>query len=248
MSRLSNILAFSGLTVALCAAPAAFAASEDAVPPDPRSKRVPSGGMLDALISRVKFEQSRLNSLEARFVERKESEMLIEPLEATGAFSYLAPDRARWEYDTPDPISLVILGDEMTTWYRDLKQAERMHVGRHSQQVMKFLGAGNSIETLLEYFHVVLKLPEDPQLPYRLDLEPHFSRISKRLQQMIVWIDAESFLPIRLRYIEPDGDVTEYEFAELKVNDELPQDRFELSIPAEVKIRSIDLGARAGSR
>lgn len=202
---------------------------------------------LQALIERIQAEHQRLNTLEAEFVQHKESSMLLAPIEARGVFSYAAPDRVRWEYESPDPISLLISGDQMTTWYRALGQAERLPVGRHSQRVLKYLGAGSSMETLLEYFTVTLHSFRDGAKPYQLDLEPRFARVAKRLLGMSVWIDRDRFLVTRVRYVEPDGDVTEYRFKNFKINGELPADRFRLDLPKEVKVRTLDL-ERAGAR
>ena len=73
--------------------------------------------------------------------------MLTAPEASKGTFSYAAPDKVRWEYTSPSPITVVIAGDEMTTWYRDLKRAETLKVGRYSSQVFKFLGASGSMDT-----------------------------------------------------------------------------------------------------
>ncbi len=78
----------------------------------------------------------------------------------------------RWEYLSPNPITVVIRGDEMTTWYRDLKRAEVLTVGRYSNQIFKYLGASGSLQTLLQYFTVKLKLPEKKGEPYRLEAPP----------------------------------------------------------------------------
>ncbi|MGB6362463.1 MAG: outer-membrane lipoprotein carrier protein LolA, partial [Thermoanaerobaculia bacterium] len=182
------------------------------------------------------------------FVQFKESSMLVEPVEANGVFSYAAPDQVRWEYMQPNPISLLIQGDEMTTWYRDLDQAEKVQVGRQSQKVLEYLGAGSTMDDLLEYFTVTLTLPRDTTQPYMLELNPRFARVAKRLQGMALWIDAERYLPVRLRYVEADGDVTDYTFRNFRVNRGLPDNRFELEIPSGVDVRLIDLNHRAGLR
>ena len=114
---------------------------------DPRT--VPAGSQrLPALVERVKAEQQKLKTLEARFVQHQESSLLAAPEKSTGVFSYAAPDRVRWEYQSPNPISVVIRGEEMTTWYRDLKRAETLKVGRYSNQVFKYLGASGNMQTL----------------------------------------------------------------------------------------------------
>jgi outer membrane lipoprotein-sorting protein len=129
----------------------------------------------------------------------------------------------------------------MLTWYRDLERAERVKIGRYSEQVFRYLGAGSSIESLYEYFRVTVRFPRAADEPYQLDLDPKYERIAKRLRSMTVWIDRRSFLPTRFRYVQRDGDTTEYEMVEVVRNGELAADTFELELPAGVEVRTVDL-------
>lgn len=203
---------------------------------------------LEVLVERMRLEQESLKTLEASFVQRKESALLLEPGEADGVFYYAAPDKVRWEYDDPTSISLLITGDHMTTWYRDIGQVEEVEVGRHSQRVLEYLGAGSSLATLIDYFDVRLSLPDDRSRPMHLDLEPRYERVARRLQGMEIWVDPQTYLPIRLRYIEGDGDVTDYEFSDFRINEEIAAGRFEFDLPDDVQVRTIDLNRRPGLR
>ncbi len=58
---------------------------------------------------------------------------------------------------------------------------------------------------------------------------------------MSLWIDRTLFLPVRVRYVEANGDTTEYRFDRLRLNGDIPPARFELAIPQEVEIRVVDL-------
>lgn len=228
------------LAALLLAAPAAAAKTPRV--PDPLAPGLTGPQRLDALVERVRYEQRQLKTLEARFTQQQESSLLAAPEESKGLFSYAAPDRVRWEYQSPSPISVVIRGDEMTTWYRDLKRAETLKVGRYSNQVFKYLGASGSLETLLQYFTVRLKLPEKKGEPYRMELLPKYQRIAKRLKSMTLWIDDDTFFPARLKYVEADGDTVEYRFSDLKRNAPIPADRFVLKLPPGVQNRVVDVG------
>ncbi|HEY8021220.1 MAG TPA: outer membrane lipoprotein carrier protein LolA [Thermoanaerobaculia bacterium] len=229
-----------------CLAPlAALAKAAPAVPPDPRAAGLTGTQRLQALIDRVKLEQSGLRTLQARFVQHRESSLLVKPEDSTGEFSYAAPNRVRWEYSSPNPITVVIDGEQMTTWYRDLGRADKLKVGRYSNQVFKYLGASGSMQTLLDYFTVTLEIPKVKSEPYRLELTPRYARIAKRLKSMTLWIDAQRFFPTRVRYVEGDGDVTEYQLKDLQLNPQLPGDRFVLKLPAGVETRIIDLDREA---
>lgn len=214
--------------------------------PDPRGAGVTPDERLGLLVERMRIVQEDIRTLEAEFVQVKESAMLLEPEEALGHFSYASPDRVRWEYATPNPISMVIDGERMTTWYRDLGQAEQIDIGRQSQRVLEYLGAGSSLATLLEYFDVALHLPGDRDAPLELELSPRFERVARRLANMHLWVDSELYLPVRLHYVEADGDTTDYRFSDFRVNRGIPAERFELDLPESVALRTIDLNRRGG--
>jgi outer membrane lipoprotein-sorting protein len=211
-------------------------------PTDPLGSGLTPSQRLEALLERMRSRHEALDSLEAEFVQSKESMMFLEPSVASGVFSYAAPDSVRWEYEQPDPISLLITDGRMTTWYRDLGRAETSGVEGHSQRIMQYMGASTSVDTLVEYFDVSLSLPKEPGGAFRLHLTPRFKRVEKRVRDLEVWIDSELYLPLRLRFVEGDGDVTEYEFSNLRLNQELPEGRFTLEIPDQVEMRSMDLG------
>src|ERR1700761_3611901 len=111
---------------------------------DPLAPGLTGAERLQALLERVRLQQREVKTIAARFVQNRSSAMLVAPQQSTGTFSYAAPDQVRWDYKAPTPITVVIRGDEMTTWYRDLKRAERLKIGRYSSQVFKFLGASGS--------------------------------------------------------------------------------------------------------
>ncbi|HYN22119.1 MAG TPA: outer membrane lipoprotein carrier protein LolA [Thermoanaerobaculia bacterium] len=230
---------FVPTVLALALAMPAFAASKM---PDPSAPGLSGSQRLQALLDRVRLEQKKLKTMEARFVQHQESSLLAAPEESNGVFSYAAPDSVRWEYQRPNPITVVIQGEQMTTWYRDLRRADLVKVGRYSNQVLKYLGASGNMQTLLDYFTVKLAMPDKKGEPYRLELIPRYARISKRLKSMSIWIDPELFFPTRMKYVEADGDTTEYEFRDLRKNTPIPADRFVLKLPKEVQTRVLDLG------
>lgn len=210
--------------------------------PDPSAPGLSGSQRLQALLDRVRIEQQKLKTLEARFVQHQESAMLAAPEESTGIFSYASPDKVRWEYQQPSPITVVIQGEQMTTWYRDLHRADLVKVGRYSNQVLKYLGASGNMQTLIDYFTVKLSMPAKKGDAYRLELVPRYPRIAKRLKSMTIWVDPEHFFPTRMSYVEADGDKTSYEFRDLKKNAPIPPDRFVLKLPKDVQTRTIDLG------
>ena len=240
--------AVAALLAVIAAGALAGAAAAEKPLPDPRQEDLPVNQRLGALLDRMQLEQAAVETLEADFIQLKESQFLMAPAESAGLFSYAAPDRVRWEHRSPTPISLLITGDEMITWYRDLEKVERMLVGRHSQRILEYLGASGTVDQLRNYFSVRLALAKDPTRPYHLELTPRYGRIAKRLKKMEVWVDPELFLVSRLRLVEPDDDVTEYRFTRFRINGGLPPDRFDLELPSGIVVETVDFEARLGIR
>jgi outer membrane lipoprotein-sorting protein len=243
MPRLSRrILRGAILALILFSAGAAFAErAAPKPPPDPEAPGLALPERSSALINRIQIEQKALESLEADFVQLRESEFLTQAEESRGRFAYRAPDRVRWDYVTPKPVALVLDDKEMLTWYQDLGKAERVKVGRVSSQVFRYLNASGSLENLMKYFAVTITFSKVPGEPYRLELQPRYARIKKRLSGMTIWIDRKLFLPVKVRYVESNGDTTEYRFESLRRNEPIPDGRFELALPPGVEVKEVDL-------
>lgn len=211
---------------------------------DPLAEGLSPRQRLDRLVERVKLEQSKIESMSADFTQHRVSRVLLEPETSTGQFDYRAPDHVRWEYREPKPIVMTIRGDQMTTYFSDLGRAEKASIGGYSEQVFKYLGASGSLETLMKYFALTAEFPEQASEPYRLSLQPRYSRIKKRLRAMEIWLDSETFLPRLLRYVEPSGDETEYRFENLVANAGVSEDLFVVELPAGTQVKKIDLRGR----
>lgn len=182
------------------------------------------------LVERINAARADLRTLEADFRQRKESELLIEPEVSRGTFSYQAPDRVRWDFSEPDDTVVLVRDQQMITWYRDLGRADRVDIGRRGDRVLELLGPSSSLEALQRYFTLSVTFPEADGAPYRLDLDPSFKRIEKRIRSMTLHVDPGLLVPIYVRYSEAAGETTELFFENVRLNEELPPDRFELDL------------------
>lgn len=216
--------------------------------PSPFDRSLSPSERLEAVAERIRRAHDTLETLEADFSQLKESALLLEPDESRGHFSFTAPDKVRWEYLVPEPISLVIAEGEMTTWYRDIGQVETAQVGSQADRVLRYLGASTSLDTLLEYFTVSLSLPQGETPLLKLKMLPRFERVARRIQEMELWLDGELYLPVRIRYVEGDGDVTQYSFSNFRRNEGIPSSTFELEWPDDVEVRQLRLSSQAGAR
>lgn len=207
--------------------------------PDPDAPGLDAATRIEVLQERIRQEQSQLITLTARFTQRKESKLLLEPEISTGRFWYQAPDSVRWEFETPVSTLIVLRGETMLTWYRDLGRAEIVHAGKQAEKMLQFLGASPSLESLKKYFDLRIGFPDDPTAPFSIRLDPRFARVEKRIAEMALRLDRELYVPVFVHYVEGGGDETEITFEELRVNEEISTDLFELTLPEEVEVHEI---------
>ncbi|MEL7059613.1 MAG: outer membrane lipoprotein carrier protein LolA [Acidobacteriota bacterium] len=226
-------------TLWLCAAASLPLVAADL--PDPEAEGLSLQERTEALLERVKVQQADLETLTADFVQRQESELFLEPETSTGRFWFRAPDRVRWDFETPEKSTIVVDGETMTTWYRDLDRAERIDIGDQAEQVTEYLSGPSSLETLERYFDLRVRFPADASAPYKLDLTPRFERVEKRIEKLQIHVARETFQVVYLRYVEPGGDVTEYSFENVVINPSIDDGRFALELPDSLEVRELTL-------
>jgi len=74
-----------------------------------------------------------------------------------------------------------------------------------------------------------------------LDLEPKTKSIAKRVRHIKIWIDKKTYLTTKFEYTEGDGDITRYEFTNLKINTPVAQSRFSLKLPPNTRVEAMKL-------
>lgn len=215
---------------------AAAAGAQEPLPSDLRG-----AAKLAALVQRVTRVQAATTTLQARFEQRKTSRLLAEPAVARGRFYYKNPDMVRWEYETPQPMTVVLAEGVAITYRPADKRAERMEVGRMQRRVFRFVGAAEPLDRLKQSFTFTFRDPGD-DADYTLILSPTSHLIKKRLQRLEIEIDRVRMMPVGVSYVEADGDSTAYRFFDIVVNQPLDSGFFTLALPADVEVVEVKLG------
>ncbi len=233
----------AALFVALIAASTLPAQSPEApaAPLDPTAEGLGLREKLDRLVERVKYEQNRIETIQARLLQHLTSELLLEPQVSRGWFRFRPPDALRWEFVEPEPLVIAMNGDVATTWYVDLGTAKVTDVGNLSEQVLTYLGPAGSLETLMQYFTVQVEFPEHEGDPYYLHLTADYRRVEKYATTIDIWIDPESYLPRRFKVVHASGDERLIELEDMVLNEPIDDEEFVLSLPDNVEVTKVDL-------
>lgn len=216
---------------------ATLAVAQEPLPPDLHGAQ-----KLNALIQRVTQVQAGTATLQARFEQRKTSRLLAEPSVSQGRFYFKAPDSVRWEYEQPEPMT-VLLAEGMALTYRPAeKRAERVEVGRTQRRVFRFIGAAEPLDRLKQHFSFTFRDP-GAKGNYTLLLQPTTHMIKKRLKKVELEIDRDRMMPIAVSYEEADGDTTAYRFTDIVLNKPLDDSLFRLVLPPDVQVVELKLGS-----
>ena len=191
---------------------------------------------LEQVIKKVQEQQKKTATLQADFRQEKELALLAKPEVSTGTFTYSRPSNVLWTYDAPKRVQMVIAGGILTTYYPELGKAERIDVKRFEDRIFKYMGATGAIDELARYFDFTFTDSKSKPV-FVLDLTPKNRAVSKRVQRIKLWIDKTTYLTSKIEYVEGDGDITRYEFTNVRINEPVPPSRFALT-PAVERARS----------
>jgi outer membrane lipoprotein-sorting protein len=226
----------AALTVPLIGAPSGERPKDEAAPTE-----AVSGAGAEPSLARILQEfdraQRETTSMVAGFTEKKELKLLARPVLSRGEFCYHRPNQVRWEYVEPDRKVFVITEDMYVAYYPALKRAEEVPIKKFvGKRLFRFLGLGQSIDDLAKYYEFRLAPHSELKDTYLLVLVPRKKKVAERVAEMKIWVDASSYLPRQLQYVESDGDSTLLAFQDIRKNVEVAASRFHLELPKDVVV------------
>jgi outer membrane lipoprotein-sorting protein len=193
---------------------------------------------LETVIKKIQQQQKKTRTLQADFRQEKELALLAKPEVSTGSFTFSSPSNVLWTYTAPKRVQMVIAGGMMTTYYPELGKAEVIDVKRFEDRIFKYMGASGAIDELARYFDFTFTDSKSKPV-FVLDLTPKNAAVSKRVRRIKLWIDKTTFLTNKVEYVEGDGDVTRYEFSNIRINENIPPSRFAIALPSNVKVEQV---------
>jgi outer membrane lipoprotein-sorting protein len=195
---------------------------------------------LDKVIKEVSARQKKVSTLQADFKQEKELALLAKPEISSGSFLYKKPNNVLWKYESPKPVILNISEGWMTTYYPQLNKAEKLDVRRYQDRIFRYMAASGALDELGKYFDFKFIESKSSSF-YTLELTPKNKIVGKRVKRIKIWIDSKSYLTTKFEYVEADGDLTRYEFTNIRVNEQIAPAAFELKLPATVRVEQMKL-------
>ncbi|MBK5260889.1 MAG: outer membrane lipoprotein carrier protein LolA [Thermoanaerobaculia bacterium] len=195
---------------------------------------------LQSVIRKVQEQQKKTQTLQANFKQEKELALLSKPEVSSGTFVFSKPNNVLWSYDAPRRVQMLIAGGKLTTYYPDLSKAEQIDVRRFEDRIFKYMGASGAIDELARFFDFTFTDTATNPM-WVLDLTPKNRAVARRVKRIKIWIAKDTYITSKFEYVEGDGDITRYEFMNVKINQPVEQARFSLRLPPNVRIEQMKI-------
>jgi len=246
MSVCRGLVALALLVALVDVAPA----KEAKTPRQAKSAPTVRNDSLDQVLARFDQVQGQIRTLSAEFVQTTRSPLLRDPIVAKGRFYLTKPDSVLWEYSAPEPMRFAVAEGKYTGYFPERKQAEKRDIKRWSEQLFRFFGVGQGSKELGKFYQIALGDPSQAGTgAYLLVLSPKKRRVKKRFDEVRLWVDAASLLPVRIEYVGKDGNEREIRLLNTRFNPDLAAGLYDVAIPAGVPITNgfsgLDVSVRA---
>ena len=201
------------------------------------------GATLDEILSHIDQVGKSLRSMQADLLQKKWTDILSEyDSGEKGTFLFLKDGEQvllRKEIMEPTVNSLVIKEGTVTFYQPSLKQAQQYTLGQNGDKAeFLLLGFGTNKESLKATYDISLLGEEtlDEGKTYRIELKPKSDRVAAFFVKIILWIDAERWIPVQQQLVEPTQDHLLISFSNIQLNPKISKSRFDLKLPKDVKL------------
>jgi outer membrane lipoprotein-sorting protein len=140
------------------------------------------------------------------------------------------------EIDEPGKTILLVTPHEFLVYYPKKNQAIRRKIDENMARYAN-IGIGTSVEDLKKNFAIdyVKDEAQGNKVYHVLDLHPIKASIKEYFNTLSLWIDSQNGVPVRQRILEDNGDYTDIQFLDIKINKKIKDKTFELKLPKNVE-------------
>ncbi len=192
--------------------------------------KLSAGDDLMGVLEKIKAREKSLKTFTAAFSQTKKTQLLKTPLLSGGMIYFDAKGRVLFQVTSPSPVTVILRGGELITWYPDLAKAKKRYVGAGA--VKKYFGIGDTVGELQKLYRIDLASTENGE-NYRLKLTPRAGDMAKRIEIIEVEVQRDAWLPATIHFREKGGDFTTIKLDFISINEPLPTDIFKVHIPEE---------------
>ncbi len=193
---------------------------------------------LQELVERFDAAQAQVQTMQAPFSLTTRRALLKAPAVSKGTVYLEGSDFVHFAFSAPEDLILHLTPKVLISYSPEARQGELLKIGAFKNSNRKFLGLGQKLSFLGQFFDMGLGESKEVQGTYFVTLTPRSLSMRKRMQAMNLWSDRDSYLPRQVQWVERSGDSWLLELGPLKLNQALPPAVTGFQVPAGVPLRS----------
>ncbi len=204
----------------------------------PALRAEPPAPTLQEVVERFDAAQAQVQTLQCPFTLTLRRALLKTPTVTRGTLYLEGSEFVHFAFQPPEDLILHLTPKALVSYSPGARQAELLKIGiiRHADR--KFLGLGQKLSFLSEYFQIGLGESKDLPGTWYLALLPRTMATRRRMQALNIWVDRETWLPRQVQWIERSGDSWLLELGPLKLNQPLPPAVTGFKLPEGIPVRN----------
>lgn len=190
------------------------------------------------VVERFDNAQAQVQTLQCPFTLTLRRSLLKTPSVTRGTMYLQGSDFAHFAFQSPEDLILHLTPKALISYSPEAKEGEMMKIGIIKNADRKFLGLGQKLSYLSDYFKIALDEPKDGSNTWFLALTPRTLSLRKRMLALNLWVDRDTWLPRQVQWIERSGDSWQLDLGALKINQPLPASVIGFKLPDGIPLRS----------
>ena len=185
------------------------------------------------LVRRIQAASESRPSIEAKFLEERQTGLLKQPLKNEGKIWATLPDKIRREINGTTPSATVIDGNNMVVYYPNLKEEEVYDLEKRPmlKDSLQAITAGLDFQQLNNYYYVQAS---KEGAEYQITLTPKTAAVSKIVKRVAVTVN-QNLLPSRVELETTQGQKVDIRYSDVH-HGAIPDSMFQLTPPPGTKV------------
>ena len=190
------------------------------------------------VVERFDAAQAKAETLQAPFTLTTRRALLKTPTVTKGNLYIQGSAFVHFSFAPPEDLVLHLTPKALISYSPAAKQGEMVKIGLVKNSNRQFLGLGQKLSYLSDYFSIACVEAKEPAGTYQLTLTPRSLSMKKRMESLQIWVDRETFFPRQVQWIERGGDSWFLELGPVQVNQPIPAAVTGFKVPDGVTLRS----------
>lgn len=193
---------------------------------------------LKALVERFDAAQAKAETIQTPFTLTIRRAMLRTPTVTRGTLYIQGSNFVHFTFASPEDLILHLTPKALISYSPRSREGEILKIGFIKNANRKFLGLGQKLSYLSDYFKVEPGESREVPNTYFLKLLPRSLSMKRRFQAIHIWIDRGTNLPRQVLWIERSGDSWQLELEAVQANRPIPGHVQSFTVPPGVELRN----------